>query len=156
MLDNRTIGARVAGVVLGAVLAATPIAATAVRAQDAGPTLSKPWIRMVMPSRPAAGYFQLSNPGDTGAALTGAESTACGSVMLHRSVTRNGQATMEMVKSIKLMPHGTILFSPGGYHLMCMEPTEAVVPGKTVQITLKFADGTSLTGDFEVRGAAGN
>jgi copper(I)-binding protein len=53
-------------------------------------------------------------------------------------------------------PHATLIFAPGSYHLMCMQPTDAVQPGKTVQVTLKFADGASVTGDFDVRSATGN
>lgn len=156
MSGDRPTSTRIAGFILGVILAATPLAIPVARAGDAGGTIAKPWMRMIVASRPAAGYFELTNASDAAMALTGAESPACSAVMLHRSVMQGGQMVMEMVKSVEIAPHGTVEFAPGGYHLMCMKPTEAVRPGKTVEMTLKFADGTSLTGSFEVRGATGN
>jgi len=41
---------------------------------------------------------------------------------------------------VKLSPHETVKFAPGGLHLMCMEPTAAMKPGKTVTMVLEFSD----------------
>jgi len=126
-------------------------------AQAAAPGLaiSHPWMRTVVPTRPAAGYFTLTNDSAKPHSLVGAESSACGMLMLHKSVHENGQESMVMVKSISVAAHGSVVFAPGGYHLMCMSPTAAVMPGHTVPVTLRFADGTTLTAPFPVRGATG-
>ncbi len=75
--------------------------------------------------------------------------------MIHRSVDDNGQERMEMVDSVSVPAHGEVKFAPGGYHLMCMSPTAAAAPGRSVPVTLRFQDGGSLTASFPVRGATG-
>jgi copper(I)-binding protein len=121
----------------------------------AGLTVSHPWLRVLSPSLPAAGYFTLSNNGDQPAVLTGATSPGCASIMLHRSMDMNGMARMEMVGDLPVPAHGAVIFQPGGYHLMCMSPTAALVPGKAVEVSLHFKDGGTVTAAFQVRGATG-
>lgn len=110
-------------------------------------------MRLIIKSRPAAGYFTLHN--DTGAAvtLTGAASPACGTLMLHQSENVNGVEKMLPVTSIAVPAHGTLTFAPGGYHLMCMSPSDGVAVGHKVPVTLKFANGTRTSADFPVQGA---
>ena len=64
--------------------------------------------------------------------------------------------TMREVDSITLPAHGSIDFAPGGFHLMCMSPTDALKPGTTTQMTLSFKDGDALTSDFPVRSVTGD
>jgi copper(I)-binding protein len=130
-------------------------AATA-QAAEAKLTVSGPWMRAIMPSRPAAGYFTLSNGGDADGLLTAADSPACGMIMLHQSVQENGQDKMRMVESVAVPAHGEVAFAPGGYHLMCMSPSADVTAGGEVPVTLHFDDGSAITASFPVRGATGN
>lgn len=113
------------------------------------------WMRSIIPSRPAAGYFTLINDGAAAQSLVGASSPACGMLMLHQSMNMGGQDMMVMVKSITLPAHGKVVFAPGGYHLMCMQPTAAVKPGAAVRVTLRFGNGERLTTSFPVRNAMG-
>jgi periplasmic copper chaperone A len=136
-------------------LVAAMSAGAAARADEPGLSVSAPWMRLVMPSRPAAGYFTVENKTAKATALTGAKSPACGSLMLHRSVQQNGTDRMIMVSSVPVPAHGAVTFAPGGYHLMCMSPSAAVRPGKSVPVTLRFEDGGTLTTNFPVRGATG-
>ena len=125
------------------------------RAATDGLAVSHPWIRMIMPSRPAAGYFILSNATAKVRVLVGATSPACAMLMLHQSLHQNGQEQMLMLKSLAVPAHGAVTFAPGGYHLMCVSPSKEVTKGRSIPITLRFADGTSLAVDFPVRGATG-
>lgn len=120
-----------------------------------GLSLQGGWIRMLMPSRPAAGYFTLHNNTGTAKILSGASSPACGQLMLHESLHQGGQDRMVMVKSVTVPAHGMVSFAPGGYHLMCIRPGAAMRRGGSVKVTLHFADGHTLTGDFAVKGATG-
>jgi periplasmic copper chaperone A len=124
-------------------------------ANEDGLTLSDAWVRVVVPSRPAAGYFSVKNGGDAARALTGASSPACGHVMLHQSKKVNGIEKMLMVKKVAVPAHGTLKFAPTGYHLMCMKPSADMKPGQEVPVTLRFEDGETLTGQFKVYGAGG-
>jgi hypothetical protein len=128
---------------------------TAARAAKDGLLVSDPWVRMVLPSQPAAGYFTLSNDSAKARLLVSASSPACGMLMLHESINENGAERMVMVKSVKVPAHGKIKFAPGGYHLMCMSPSKDVTPGHVIRITLHFNDGRGVTAKFPVRGAKG-
>jgi copper(I)-binding protein len=120
-------------------------------ADEAGMTLSGAWVRSIVPSRPAAGYFKLSNDTGTDRKIVAASSSACGMLMLHLS---KGDG-MAMVDSVDVPAHGSATFAPGGYHLMCVRPGVQVKPGATIQMTLTFDDGGTLTADFPVRNAKG-
>lgn len=150
----RAVG-RVASV-LGVAAIALLAGAGAASAGESGVTLSRPWMRSIIPSRPAAGYFTLSNSAATPRILVGAHSPACGMLMLHRSVQKNGVDRMVMVDRVAVPAHGTVAFSPGGYHLMCTDPGKALRPGNSVSVTLEFADGGTLTAAFPVKGASGD
>ena len=143
------------GLLLLGALAAAICLAGAAEADEPGLSIEKPWIRMSIPSRPAAGYFTLRNDSAETRALTGAQSPACGMLMLHRSVHEGGQERMIMVKDVPVPAHGAAIFSPGGYHLMCMSPTKAVTPGQSVPVTLKFDNGGTITASFPVRNMRG-
>jgi len=117
-------------------------------------SVTKPWIRYLLPTIPAAGYMSVHNGGDADAILTGASSPACGMVMLHKSEDSSGMSMMMEMPTITIPAHGSVTFQPGGYHLMCMSP--AMRPGDTVRLTLSFQDGSSLKIAAPVYGAQGS
>jgi len=117
--------------------------------------VSDAWFRALPGALPAGGYFTLRNSGAKQVVLTGAESPACGMLMLHKSETKGGMAGMDMVASVDIPAGGRISFSPGGYHLMCMDAKPALKPGTSAPVTLAFQDGGRLTANFAVRNAAG-
>jgi copper(I)-binding protein len=121
----------------------------------ANPVVVKhPWFRYLLPQIPAGGFMTLHNPDDRPLVLDGARSPACGMAMLHESVSNGGAETMTMVESITVPAHGDFAFSPGGYHVMCMQPRMKV--GENVPVTLLFRNAAPLTVTFSVYGAAGN
>lgn len=75
--------------------------------------------------------------------------------MLHRSLTSNGVDRMTMMQDIDVPAHGKVVFSPGGYHLMCVSPSAAMIPGHSVPVTLHFKDGGAVMASFPVRGVTG-
>lgn len=126
---------------------------TATHAATGNVSVTDGWLRFIVPTSPAAGYFRLDNNTNAAIEPVGAASPGCGELMLHQSRNVNGTETMSPVKNVRIPAHGSLEFTPGGYHLMCMSPTATLSPGKSVPVTLKFADGKSLTVDFPVRGA---
>jgi len=145
----RLVAALAAAAVAG--LAAVPAAT----AHEHDLELAGAWLRVIIPSRPAAGYFTLRNESDHTRTLVGASSPACGRVMLHLSETVGGADRMVMVKGVTVPARGTLEFAPHGYHLMCMKPSAGLKPGQDVPFTLRFKDGATVTGPFKVRGATG-
>lgn len=118
-------------------------------------TVKDAWIRALPNRLPAGGYFTLHNSGKTPLTLTGAVSPACGMLMLHKSENMGGMMHMKDVHAIDVPAGGTLTFAPGGYHLMCMEPSPEVKPGATVKVTLHFGDGSRIEAPFAVRSAMG-
>jgi hypothetical protein len=117
--------------------------------------IENPWIRFITPNTPAAGYFTVTNVGAHPVVITGASSPDCGSLMLHQSRNVSGTERMDTVPSVTIPARGSLSFSPGGYHLMCMSPSPKVVVGATVPVTLTFQDKRSITKPFQVRGPTG-
>ncbi len=114
-------------------------------------TVTKPWMRYLLPNIPAAGYMVLQNRGDSDAVLTGAASPACGMLMLHKSQDDSGMAMMMAVQTVTVPAHGSVTFALGGYHLMCMQPNMKI--GAQVPVTLTFQDGSTIAATLPVYGA---
>jgi copper(I)-binding protein len=127
-------------------------------AQAGGVSVSDAWIRALPAGVPAGGYFTLHNDTSRPIALVGASSPACGILLLHRTdnmAGMSGMSGMDGVSRIDVAPGGRLQFAPGGYHLMCIQPSSAVQPGKSVTVTLQFADGSRLVSRFVVYPATG-
>jgi periplasmic copper chaperone A len=127
---------------------ASPAAAADVTVADA-------WFRALPGGLPAGGYFTLHNLGSTPIELTGAESSACGMLMLHESTENGGVSRMTDVHGVTVPAGGSVEFAPGGYHLMCMNPGAQMTPGKTVLVNLAFGNGARIDANFAVKNAAG-
>ncbi len=117
--------------------------------------VSDGWLRALPASVPSGGYFTARNTGDRPVTLTGAESPACGMVMLHKSENQGGMSGMSDMAQVVIPAGGEVKFAPGGYHLMCMNTKPVLRPGAQVPVTLRFADGSEVTAQFTVRNAAG-
>jgi copper(I)-binding protein len=132
------------------------LAAGAAPARAADLTISNAWFRSLPGGLPAGGYFSLANSGSAPLELTGAKSPACGMLMLHQSTENSGVSRMDDIRSLTVPAGGSITFAPGGYHLMCTNPTAAMTPGKSVPVRLLFSNGTHTDANFAVKNAAGN
>ncbi|MHB8535850.1 MAG: copper chaperone PCu(A)C [Sulfuricaulis sp.] len=116
-------------------------------------TVTNARIRLLPGDLPLAGYFDLVNRGRRPVALTAASSPAFEMVHLHRSIERDGTATMVTADDIKVKPGATLHFAPGGYHLMLMQRVKPLQVGDKVPMTLQFADRQTLRVIFEVKSA---
>ena len=119
------------------------------------PTVTHAWLRALPGGLPAGGYFTLHNPTAKSLTLRAASSPACGMLMLHKSDTMGGMASMANVDTVDVPAGGTLDFSPGGYHMMCMQPKASLTPGSKASVTLVFVGGDKITAEFAVRGATG-
>ena len=131
---------------LSFLLLATPALAAPVTVSDA-------WFRSLPAGIPAGGYFIAHNGGRTNLAITGASSPACGMLMLHESSDKGGMSGMSMVEKVPLPAGGEARFTPGSFHLMCMQPKMTI--GGKVSVALTLSDGSSVTVPFAVRDAKG-
>jgi copper(I)-binding protein len=113
------------------------------------------WVRLLPGNLPQGGYFTLHNGGDKTVTLVGAAAPGYGKVMLHKTVHQSGVDKMVHVESIDVKPGDNLVFAPGGYHIMLMQPHNHLEPGDKLPVTLLFGDGDKLTADFDVRSATG-
>ncbi|HEY0105479.1 MAG TPA: copper chaperone PCu(A)C [Rhizomicrobium sp.] len=124
-------------------------------AAAAGLTVSHATLRVISPSVPAGGYFELANASATPVTLLGARSAVCSAVMLHESSTEGGMARMDDIGALVVPAHGKISFAPGGRHLMCMDPAASLLTSRIVPIVLEFRDAPALAVPFAVTDALG-
>jgi copper(I)-binding protein len=144
-----------------AVLAAAPqlLSPPRVRAADASAQGSQAqdvqvkaaWIRWLPGGVPLAGYATLANVSDQPLVLTSATSSAFHELSLHQTVQSGGTVRMSPLERVPIAPHTTLDFEAHGIHLMLMEPRETLDPNGQIPIALHFADGSSLTVQFQVR-----
>jgi copper(I)-binding protein len=113
------------------------------------------WMRALPSAVPSGGYFTLQNKSAKALILMGADSPACGMLMLHKSEDKGGMSSMTDIVEVPVPAGGSVNFTPGGYHLMCMDSKPSLKPGASVPVTLAFKGGEKLTVSFAVRNAAG-
>jgi periplasmic copper chaperone A len=110
------------------------------------------WIRESPPGVAAmAGYMELRNNTSRPQVLVAAKSSEFKSVMIHRTIVKDGMAGMVHASRVELAPNANLIFAPGGYHLMLMNPKRTLRARDSVVIALEFGDGLVLPVAFEVR-----
>jgi periplasmic copper chaperone A len=145
-----------AGASLGGVaqLLTPPAMSSNASSQAQAVQIKAAWIRWLPGGVPLAGYATLVNGSDQPAVLTSATSDAFHDLSLHQTLQTGGTVRMSPLERIPIAPHGTLDFEARGIHLMLMQPREVLDARGAVPITLHFADGSSLTAQFQVRTSA--
>ena len=113
--------------------------------------VSHAWVQEAPPSAEVlAGYMDLQNQSPQSQVLLRARSADFKSVMLHQTVTKGGMTHMNHSPQIEIKAGSTLQFSPGGYHLMLMNPKKPLRQGDQVQITLEFQSGLVFPVIFKI------
>ena len=134
---------------VGLILALIAIAAAT---EEAGVSIRDAWVREAPPGATMmAGYMVLKNNTPRSQVLVAARSSGFGTVMIHRTVVKGGLTGMEHAPKIELLPNASLLFGPGGYHLMLLNPKRALHAGDRVDINLEFLGGLVIPVAYEVR-----
>jgi copper(I)-binding protein len=134
---------------VGLILALTPIAAAA---EEAGVSVRDAWVRETPPGiAMTAGYMVLQNNTSRSQVLVAASSSGFETVMIHRTIAKEGMTGMKHAPQIELLPNASLLFAPGGYHLMLLNPKRTLRAGDRVDITLEFRGGLVVPVAYEVR-----
>ena len=120
--------------------------------EEAGVSVRDAWIRETPPGMTMmAGYMALKNNTSRSQSLVAASSSDFDTVMIHRTVVKDGMAGMVHASQIELAPNAGLTFAPGGYHLMLMNPKRTLRAGDSVVINLEFRGGLVLPVAYEVR-----
>ncbi|MBW8367605.1 MAG: copper chaperone PCu(A)C [Arenimonas sp.] len=121
-------------------------------AETCAPVIEKPWVRAAPPGATTlAGYLVLRNPCRAAVVVTDVESRDFDMPMIHRSDVVDGVSRMRHVGELTLAPGQSLVFEPGGLHLMLMKPRRALAEGDQAGVRLVLADGRRLFALFPVR-----
>nr|WP_243429669.1 copper chaperone PCu(A)C [Acetobacter sacchari] len=104
-----------------------------------------------VPDRLSA-YFTIENRADATYLVQGVSSPSCAQLYGYHSDQEISSATRNLFSHLALPENQTLVFPPGGYHLMCDEaPGVTVADGSTVSVTFTFLGGVHKTVNFPVK-----
>ncbi len=131
---------------LGAVLTLAAAAPPAACAQAAVITAHDAWAREPMGGRNMTGVFVVvENAGATPRAIVSAATDAAEKVELHEMKSDGGMMRMSPVKQIEVPAKGKVELKPGSFHVMLFGIKGKPAAGDTMNLTLTFDDGTTVT-----------
>lgn len=120
-----------------------------------GLKMESPWIRAAPPNATVlAGYADFVNVTDKPIRIVSIESVAFGQIEVHETRVESGVSKMEPLKIFEIPPRGALQFTPGGKHLMLMQPKRSLNRGDEVTMVLKDSNDCATETKFTVRDAA--
>ncbi|WP_321393445.1 copper chaperone PCu(A)C [Emcibacter sp.] len=109
--------------------------------------VSEVWARPVfMTGRTGAAYFAIRNNGDADDRLLSVKTLLSARAELHEHIHDNGVMKMRQVDHVDVAAGETVMFRPGGYHVMIFDVQKKLSEGDSFPMTLTFEHG----GDIEV------
>ncbi len=102
-----------------------------------------------------AGYMTLKNADTRTATIMAASSPAFGRVEIHRTVIKDGMASMQQQSSLDIPAGQSVQLKPGGLHLMLIEPKKPLKQDDVVDVQFQMKDGSQLSARFTVKRNSG-
>ena len=110
------------------------------------------WVRSMPPgAQVSAAYGMLMNHGDQTVTLSAVSSEISSTAEMHEVIADGDQRRMAELESIDIAPHQTLIFEPGGRHIMLLDISAPPIEGETVEICAVSAAGTRACTDASVR-----
>ncbi|MDK9736142.1 copper chaperone PCu(A)C [Vibrio sp. D404a] len=101
--------------------------------------IDHPWSREAPPNATViAGFFQLKNLAEKDDFLISASTPIADRVEIHTHEMEDGMMKMIKVDNVRLATQETVMFKPGGYHLMIFNPNKPYKKGERFPMTLQF------------------
>ena len=112
--------------------------------------------RATLPNAPVGGGFlTLTNTGAEDDRLVFAESPIARDTQIHEMAMEGDVMKMRQLVDGLVIPAGqSVVLEPGGYHIMFMGLTQALVEGETIPLTLTFEKAGTITIDLLAGGTA--
>lgn len=124
---------------------------------DGGIVIKDAWVREAPPvAKVLAAYMVIENHTNKEKVLTGVTSSSFDRIEIHRSIHKDGMATMEQQKQLTIPAEGNVTLQPGEFHLMLFNPSKVLKAGSEVSFTLKFANGSTSMLTARVKKAMGS
>ena len=117
---------------------------TSASAPHAPLQVSEAWARPADSGATSGIYLTMKNMDSTAIRIVGFESTAARATQAHETMIRGDISSMDMRAEVALAAGGTITMKPGGLHVMLIDATRPLVPGDTVPLTMRLADGRAV------------
>ena len=101
------------------------------------------WVRAMPPgAQVTAAYGNLMNHSDETVQLAGISSSVSGKAQMHDVIAEGDQRRMVQLMSVEIAPHETLVFEPGGRHIMLLDVSNPPIEGSTVEVCALSAAGT--------------
>ena len=114
--------------------------------------ISNAWLKESIPgTENGAGYLTLTNVGSNAVTLVGATTDAARATEVHQHIHQDGMMRMKRIPELIVEPNQTIVFQPGGYHLMLFGVKNAFRVGESIEFVLLFSDGDRVPFAAEVQ-----
>jgi periplasmic copper chaperone A len=111
-----------------------------------GLKVEQPWARASLAGvRNGIVYGRLIDEGSATVDLVSASSPVAVRVEFHEHSMSNGVMTMRQLDSIEVKPGAFVQLLPGGLHIMLFDLKRPLKAGDSFPLTLKLADGESVT-----------
>lgn len=98
-------------------------------------------------------YGRLADAGSATVELVSASTPVADHVEFHEHSMTAGVMTMRALEEIKVEPGQVVTLQPGGMHMMLIDLKRPLTAGQSFPLTLKLADGDSMTVSVSVLGA---
>jgi len=93
----------------------------------------------------AALYLTIRNGGAEEDTLVAVQTVIAGRAEIHDQMPDGDMVHMRLRERVVVPAEGTLVFAPGGLHVMLMELTAPVVAGDTLVVDFRFARGGTRT-----------
>ncbi|MFK8331144.1 copper chaperone PCu(A)C [Pseudomonas sp. BJa5] len=116
--------------------------------------IAHPWSQELPPNAPnVAAYFIVHNNGSSADTLLGVDSPISDNAQLHEHVHKDGLMKMQQVQSVEVPAGKELVFAPGAYHVMLMQPKDRSLlsDGKHFPLTLHFQKAGDITVEVAVQ-----
>jgi copper(I)-binding protein len=118
-----------------------------------GLKVEQPWARASLAGvRNGIVYGRLEDKGAAPVELVGASTPVADLVEFHEHGMNAGVMTMRQLDRIEVKPGQVVMLQPGGMHMMLIDLKRPLKAGESFPLTLKLADGESVTVAVSVLG----
>jgi|APTNR8051073442_1049403.scaffolds.fasta_scaffold00846_6 copper(I)-binding protein len=125
--------------------------ATAADATIGDITIKDPWARATVGAGAGAAFLSIDNAGARPDRLVSASSSVAKTTELHTHVRDGEVMRMRRVDAIEVPAKATTTLQPGGLHIMFLGLTEPLAAGRSLPLTLRFAEAGETSVTVEVK-----
>lgn len=118
-------------------------------------TFENVWIAEAPPvSKVLAAYMTINNTGEKNQKLVSAESNDFGSIEFHRTIDKEGMASMQHQPYLVIPAGGKLILEPGDYHMMLFNPNRKLRAGDKSSFRFELDTGDTIVTTAVVKKAS--